>query len=191
MTENRRWPARPTSYKGRKLRSRLEAKWAAFFDSVSWHWEYEPEAIGGWMPDFLIFGPSGRIYVEVKPDHLLPGAEAKVARAMGALGRKRFGLVVGEAPWFANGLAVVGRAFGEVDTGFEEPAPIVSWADARLVTDRRSHPLPFDLIAPDLVDLCLLAPGNETSGDVVACDEREVRRLWAAAANSAMWQRDP
>ena len=32
----------PTLYNGRRYRSRLEARWAAFFDLVRWPFEYEP-----------------------------------------------------------------------------------------------------------------------------------------------------
>lgn len=65
--------AKPTLYKGIEFRSRLEARWAAFFDLLEWKWEYEPCDFNGWYPDFVIFGKvdygkSGRnIYVEVKP----------------------------------------------------------------------------------------------------------------------------
>jgi hypothetical protein len=33
----------PTEYKGVKFRSRLEAKWAIFFDTLGIEWEYEPQ----------------------------------------------------------------------------------------------------------------------------------------------------
>jgi hypothetical protein len=58
----------PTVYNERRYRSRLEAKWASFFDLVGWRHEYEPMDLGKWSPDFALF-PSGggRIYVEVKP----------------------------------------------------------------------------------------------------------------------------
>jgi hypothetical protein len=55
-----------TEYKGYKFRSRLEAKWAAFFDYLEWKWEYEPIEFDGWIPDFVIYGKEP-IYVEVKP----------------------------------------------------------------------------------------------------------------------------
>ena len=59
-----------TEYKGCLFRSRLEAKWAAFFDFVGIGWEYEPFDVDGWMPDFLIKWPAvrrGMILAEVKP----------------------------------------------------------------------------------------------------------------------------
>jgi hypothetical protein len=67
--------AHPTTYKGVLFRSRLEARWAAFFDLAGWQWEYEPIDLPGWTPDFLIRIPCGHsecdgchtILVEVKP----------------------------------------------------------------------------------------------------------------------------
>ena len=58
----------PTIYKNVRFRSRLEAKWAAFFDLVGWRWEYEPLDFDGWIPDFALYGETGNvILVEVKP----------------------------------------------------------------------------------------------------------------------------
>jgi hypothetical protein len=59
--------AYPTRYNGTQFRSRLEAKWAAFFDLCGWRWEYEPFDFEGWVPDFLIKGSDKNLLVEVKP----------------------------------------------------------------------------------------------------------------------------
>jgi hypothetical protein len=55
----------PTEYKGRVYRSRLEARWAAFFDRLELEFEYEPFDLGKWSPDFLLRDIS--TLVEVKP----------------------------------------------------------------------------------------------------------------------------
>ena len=58
-----------TIYNGYRFRSRLEARWAVFFDAMGLEYEYEPEGfeLDGdlrYLPDFkLRYGP----YVEVKP----------------------------------------------------------------------------------------------------------------------------
>lgn len=59
-------PARVTEYNGTRFRSRLEARWAAFFDLIGWTWTYEPYELEGWDPDFLIHGESP-LLIEVKP----------------------------------------------------------------------------------------------------------------------------
>jgi hypothetical protein len=59
-----------TRYKGYRFRSRLEARWAVFFEALGLKWEYEPEGFAtraGWyLPDFYL--PEMDMWVEVKPD---------------------------------------------------------------------------------------------------------------------------
>lgn len=47
-----------TRYKGYRFRSRVEARWAVFFDAMEWDWEYEKEGfdLDGmlYLPDFLL-----------------------------------------------------------------------------------------------------------------------------------------
>lgn len=70
-------PARPTLYRGIRMRSRLEADFAAFLDRAEAEWEYEPECFAGphgqWLPDFRATLPGGPpTYFEVKPESLSP-----------------------------------------------------------------------------------------------------------------------
>lgn len=58
--------AKPTLYRDTMFRSRLEARWAAFFDLAGWRWDYEPCDFDGWTPDFRLNGVES-IYAEVKP----------------------------------------------------------------------------------------------------------------------------
>jgi hypothetical protein len=79
----------PTVYRGRRYRSRLEARWAAFFDRLGLIHEYEPYDLGRWSPDFLIRGQSGRsVLVEVKP---IIEFDAGIAEKMVGAWRDRFG----------------------------------------------------------------------------------------------------
>jgi len=58
----------PTEYKGIKMRSKLEATWAQFFDAVGFEWEYEKHRLPGWLVDFSIKMASGEwLHCEVKP----------------------------------------------------------------------------------------------------------------------------
>jgi hypothetical protein len=56
----------PTHYNDVRFRSRLEAKWAVFFDLCGWRWQYEPFDMPGWIPDFILRGENN-VLVEVKP----------------------------------------------------------------------------------------------------------------------------
>lgn len=59
--------AKPTRYNDIEFRSRLEARWAAFFDLAGWHWKYEPFDLDEWTPDFILHGAANDILIEVKP----------------------------------------------------------------------------------------------------------------------------
>ncbi|MBY0490609.1 MAG: hypothetical protein K2R93_12275 [Gemmatimonadaceae bacterium] len=82
--------AHPTTYAGVRFRSRLEARWAAFFDLAQWKWQYEPIDLAGWSPDFLVQIPCGHsecppthdLYVEVKPYTSLEEFRDHVAASM-------------------------------------------------------------------------------------------------------------
>lgn len=100
-----------TEYKGYRFRSRLEARWAVFFDACGVEWEYEPEGydLGDglyYLPDFLLHGVDGRdggdLYVEVKG--VMTEEDAmKIRRFSEADGR--------EEEWgkFKNAILVVGN----------------------------------------------------------------------------------
>ena len=66
--------ARPTVYKGVRMRSRLEATFAQRCDENGETWEYEPNRFGNelgqYLPDFKVTAPwvpNRPCYVEVKP----------------------------------------------------------------------------------------------------------------------------
>lgn len=58
-----------THYKGYRFRSRLEARWAVFFDQLGIDWQYEPEGFefndgSRYLPDFYL--PDMDLWVEIK-----------------------------------------------------------------------------------------------------------------------------
>jgi len=58
-------------YRGRRMRSKIEAKWGVFFDHVGWKWEHEGEGyyvLGDgscYLPDFYVIGAG---WHEIKGD---------------------------------------------------------------------------------------------------------------------------
>jgi predicted RNA-binding Zn-ribbon protein involved in translation (DUF1610 family) len=70
-----------TEYNGYLFRSRLEARWAVFFDELGLRYEYEPEGFelpsGAWyLPDFRVWSPQGRpTWYEVKPGNIKSDAK--------------------------------------------------------------------------------------------------------------------
>lgn len=78
-----------TRYAGCRFRSRLEARWAVFFNTLRIPWQYEPQgfqiAEEAYLPDFYL--PQSKTWVEVKgteEDFLAKGALYSTAAA-GAL----------------------------------------------------------------------------------------------------------
>ena len=70
-----------TEYNGMLFRSRLEARWAVFFDAAKIKYEYEPEGFEyhgyRYLPDFYL--PETDTYAEVKPDR--EGIEKDIIKA--------------------------------------------------------------------------------------------------------------
>lgn len=69
MVRDKKIKALDTFYNGYLFRSRLEAKWAVFFDALGWRYEYENKDFnlpsGRYLPDFYF--PEIGVYAEVKP----------------------------------------------------------------------------------------------------------------------------
>lgn len=109
----------PTRYAGCHFRSRLEARWAVFFDAMGIPWQYEPQGFevtwrtSGWrrnyLPDFYLpfVGRSG-LWAEVR------GSEATLDRQLllaatvpyGGLPKNPWGEPV-EDPWYAGDRLVI------------------------------------------------------------------------------------
>lgn len=88
----------PTVYGGMRYRSRLEARWAAFFDQMGWRHIYEPADLSGWCPDFQWVTQGSGALVEVKP----------ISAFHRETGRKM--LVAARAADYAGALVLIGVA---------------------------------------------------------------------------------
>ncbi len=69
-----------TVYNGYRFRSRLEARWAVFFDRAGIEYTYEPDGFdlgefGWYLPDFYL--PWFKCYLEIKPKGYIGIDEAK------------------------------------------------------------------------------------------------------------------
>lgn len=95
--ERNRAIALPTWYRGVEFRSRLEARWAVFFDTLGLRWEYEKEGYdlnGLWyLPDFWI--PKLDCWIEIKGGSPTKLENEKAGRLCG-LTRKRVFIFQGQ-----------------------------------------------------------------------------------------------
>lgn len=198
----------PTTYRETRFRSRLEARWAAFFDLVGWSWVYEPFDLAGYVPDFLIQGPRP-LLVEVGPCATALDYERKAEKGMRALleaGSILDYLVVGISPIteidspYMQPLLVAGL----LDEGYWRAVPV---NDTGVVETGEFGPIvPADCgwgIWGRCLDCHELAIVHESgSYDSRPCgftghsggwpDEASGRRLadlWATAGNAVQWKR--
>lgn len=96
-----------TEYGGRLYRSRLEARWAVFFDAAWIRFDYEPEGFmlpsGPYLPDFFLrlfdpVHPGSGYWVEIKPRGLASDrAHTRLSELCRETGHNGF-LVAGD-PW--------------------------------------------------------------------------------------------
>lgn len=88
-----------TKYAGCRFRSRLEARWAVFFDRLGMRWEYEPQgyntAAGPYLPDFRL--PDVDQWIEVKGGQPAANDVARCAAFAETLTNGRF-FVFGDVP---------------------------------------------------------------------------------------------
>ena len=179
-----------TIYKERNYRSRLEAKWAAFFDLCGWRYEYEPLDLNGWFPDFALYGDKGnRILVEVKP--LVSFSENVAAKIQGAAEAACMTenelLLLGEGP-FRN-------EYGQWRIGWlldlqswvegDDPVEFNEWAEAAWGQWKEADKPGFCHEWGEYFDrISRLYDG----GSYGAGDPPDPEHLWAKAANLIQWK---
>ena len=178
----------PTTYNGIRFRSRLEAKWACFFNQVGWRWHYEPIDLNGWIPDFLIETKGLPLLVEVKPiSKMDPAITTKIHRAMG------LDVINGEIFPFHKNYEFLICGIGPFEP--ENDRNAIGWIN--------------DCFIGDFADAVLSRPSGTkvwglTSGIVgewrnrIAddygkhtsdyCNLDEIQPLWAEACNTTQWK---
>lgn len=166
----------PTLYRGRQYRSRLEARWAAFFDQIGWKHEYEPFDLGEWSPDFGVEIPFAGLWLaEVKPiGEFSTKTGTRMVKA--ANKRARAGLefsgifLCGTSPRFESYAACIGDFNFRSRSGFE------GWHKQYLVCVpgrgvTTIEPPDFDNAKKVGLDLC----------------PRRMAHAWATATNEVQW----
>jgi hypothetical protein len=165
-------------------RSRLEARWAAFFDRLGWAYEYEPFDLGAWSPDFAITDPF-KALIEVKPmtepDHEL------FERCQGAAeknGHRGLVLVTRVAPLVLEDAGFIGigwwaASYQPVAIGWaiDQQQPRM-WPDFLTVTSDRENWITSK------------AQGHveKQPGPKLRTYPEHTMRLWADATNAVQWE---
>lgn len=165
----------PTVYRGRRYRSRLEARWAAFFDLLGWQHEYEPCDLGTWSPDFALWGrrPHCPVLVEIKPvTNWCRTTARKMADAVDRADRPvNYMLLLGVQPEWSNVLGWLGQ-HGEYEA---------DWTEALFGTLTSGE---VD-VYPNAGHFCQESVLREAGYALTPCS---TELLWVEAANLVQWQ---
>lgn len=123
-----------TEYNGYLFRSRLEARWAVFFDALGIEYHYEPEGFNlsgiRYLPDFFL--PQVNMWAEVKPTELTDEEKTKCIRLVEATGKGCL-LLIGPPdfkPYWAYIMDGV-----DITKGHVENTAMISLWDYALTTD--------------------------------------------------------
>lgn len=193
----------PTVYKGVQFRSRLEAKWACFFDLCGWEWAYEPVDLPGYIPDFHIFRKefvigeghktvrTGPVMVEVKP---LDAYDAVVGEKMLSACNARFQsgthdrpgalLVLGNGPFLAS-RRYMGLGWA-IDGGFVgSRIKAMKWHPAKFITWEADHVDYFEVM--DLNNALIYGESHYIGAESDHVMETPIA-LWKQACNRVQWK---
>lgn len=174
----------PTKYGFINFRSRLEARWAAFFDLCGWSWTYEPFDLPGWIPDFEIAGPAGSMLVEIKPIRHYREFEALAKEIAKSMRDFDFVLLLGVSPLW------------DQSSGFSDCVVLGSSASFCLLDGGAGHGDLQSLMSgsPDFpYDICdnlwsyTGKLTGEYSGTPTTPARSHIERLWAEACNLTQW----
>lgn len=172
-------PAIPTTYRGVLMRSRLEAKWAAFYDLVQWRWAYEPIDLNGYIPDFVLEFHRPML-VDIKPSLELT-ALAERAHALAATIQWKGELITSGALLMDmdDTLPCAGRLVERYDQTLSVGLAIIFRCLSCNGISIRSH---------DGSWRCRLCDAYEGNGHVGEIDCAEIQQLWADAGNRVQWK---
>ena len=135
-----------TRYRGRRFRSRLEARYAVLFDHLGIKWDYEPEGFelkGGfrYLPDFFLPLPGGDgrsgYWVEIKPTDPTPDEVYKALALAAETGHVVHVFVGSPGEGRAFSTDARGVTFNGSDAGLRWAAPIVKCAAASVFEGRQ------------------------------------------------------
>lgn len=103
-----------TVYRGYRMRSRLEARWAVVLNALGAQWTYEPEGFDldglRYLPDFWI--SDWNMYVEIKPDVEITDEARDKAGRLNEISGKQVLLIAGQ-PWHGEYKTLLWKVWDE------------------------------------------------------------------------------
>ena len=188
----------PTTYRGVRFRSRLEARWAAFFDRCNWKWSYEPLDLEGYIPDFLLHFDANDLLIEVKPTRPSDDHEQHADKIMNSGWRAASAILC--ATWdeessFSVRVGAAATFIQDAKDGDDEYA-FGDWGDALLVccAHCRGPAIMHSLDWPTCLRCGFNARDSEddippyTYVKLRALDYNVRQRWWIEAGNEVQWK---
>jgi hypothetical protein len=195
----------PTSYKGVNFRSRLEARWAAFFDLCNWPWAYEAVDLNGWIPDFILGqNLDSGIPVEVKPIDFMGLSSAQreqswqpyneqLKRAAAAVSDGGGYMLLGTRPFWGGDFYAANpktsHQLADLGISFFPRYRKYNWAEN---ISRRGSDLQFDFVLEQEPYRGAITgdPFDHSSGliDQFVTWEGDVLPVWKEASNIVQWK---
>lgn len=167
----------PTTYRGVRFRSRIEARWAAMFDLVQWKWDYEPIDLAGYIPDFVLQMGERQMVAEIKSDTSLAELRSYAPKIVMSGWEHEF-LVLGARLFDDGVIGAIGDDhaacfIGEIETDHAVVFRCLSCGGLSV----RSESLSWRC------RLCGIHDGNSHVGHAERLSE-----LWAEAGNRVQWR---
>ncbi len=179
----------PTEYKGYRFRSRLEATWAKFFDSIKWPWQYEPIDLEGYIPDFILEFPWQPLLVEVKPVLVFQEFD-EYAPKIEKSGWQHDAIIVGASP-FRNHLRDFEPRIGwlsQRELCGDEFDVRGGWGWGGGIMFRCSLCMNISIRHEWAAWNCYFCGGYQGDRHIMPIGPSEMPRLWAKAQNTTQWR---
>lgn len=190
---------------GYRFRSRLEARWANFFTTIGWDWEYEPLDLAGYIPDFIIkpapiaTAKATPILIEVKPATTRDELELAVPKIQQSTWEGSY-LVVGTGPkndWVQG--STIGRIGDTRTDAFHEqypnaddepnPVPHMFWIADDQEEGQLIHCPCGTGLNSYMGDYTCRLCGRYDGDNYSPIDHHTLKRYWAQAANDTQWHK--
>jgi len=172
----------PTKFNGVLMRSRLEARWAAFFTNCGWRWTYEPFDAAGWAPDFVIHLPAGDVYVEVKPMFTPKVRETFISVAEPLVGQEHRAILVSDHIHFEPG------DFGDAMIGMGIGRGAFVGGDDIAIGCCTASEMPCLGMSPANADYACWVCGQHEKQHAHSPQEAGIGEKWADACNRTQWR---
>lgn len=175
----------PTIYRDVQFRSRLEARWAVFFDLLKWPWIYEPVDLKGYIPDFILTFKTP-LLVEVKPALSLDELRLALPK-------------IEQSGWNNEALVVGARLFPAHETQGMQVGPVLGLlADKGYAPDHWDWESAFTFYCTNCGRLsfahalgsyhCRVSDCYDGDHYLGPCEDADWNALWVQAQNQTQWK---